>query len=283
MFSTWVMRGLGGLLLLAAGLKMYGLAVEPIGRAGFFSQPWVQTGLVEWEIFLGLWLIWGQYRAGVWLVATATFLVFACFNFWQGWIGQGSCGCFGRIHINPWATFGMDVTVLGFLAAASRREVSTQSVALLPNAVRAVSLGAGGVIAALSVFAAIGTVAFGSPAAALAYLRGERLSLEPALLDVGEGNFGERKQLVIHVRNWTEKPVRILGGTSDCSCVVTRDLPLSVEPGGMRPLAVTLTMNGTPGQFTRLVRVYIEDEGFRVVSFRITGRVEIPEASTSLP
>ena len=52
MFGAWAMRGLGGLLLLAAGLKMYGLAVEPVGRAGIFSEPWVQTLIVDMSMWM---------------------------------------------------------------------------------------------------------------------------------------------------------------------------------------------------------------------------------------
>ena len=67
MFGVMAMRGLGGLLLLAAALKMYGLAIEPVGRAGIFSEPWVQTLIVEWEIGLGIWLVSGVNRWLAWL------------------------------------------------------------------------------------------------------------------------------------------------------------------------------------------------------------------------
>jgi hypothetical protein len=43
MFGILAMRGVGALLLLAAALKMYGLAVEPVGRAAFFRSRWMQT------------------------------------------------------------------------------------------------------------------------------------------------------------------------------------------------------------------------------------------------
>src|SRR5262245_60616077 len=212
MFGTFAMRGLGGLLLLAAALKMYGLAVEPVGRAGIFSEPWTQTLIVEWEIVLGTWLVWGVNRPLAWLAATGTLLMFAGFSFWQGWIGQTSCGCFGAIRVSPWAAFGLDVIVVSFLALVRRPTLLSES-RKLNSALRPLALGFCGVAILLAVFAAIGAAAFGSPAAALAYLRGDRLTVEPRLVDIGEGHVGETKQVVVHLRNWTDRPIRVVGGT----------------------------------------------------------------------
>src|SRR5438093_8195142 len=107
-----ILRILGCLLLVAAGLKLHGLAVEPVGAAGFFSSPWVQMLIVEWEIALGISLVWGINPWLAWLAATATFLAFASVSFWQGWIGQATCQCVGAIHVNPWLAFGTDLTAL---------------------------------------------------------------------------------------------------------------------------------------------------------------------------
>jgi Protein of unknown function (DUF1573)/Methylamine utilisation protein MauE len=271
MFGAWAMRGLGGLLLLAAALKMYGLAVEPVGRAGMFSAPWVQTLIVEWEIALAVWFLSGVYPALAWLAGTATFLAFAGFSFWQGWIGQTSCGCFGAIRVDPWLAFGIDVVALVLLALARHRALATEESVHSAKALRPVLTGACGVLLMLGVLSAIGTAAFGSPAAALAYLRGQRLSVEPRLVDVGEGYLGEQTEILVRLRNWTEQPIRVVGGSADCSCVVTDDLPTTVEPGATSLLKVRLQMKAPPGQFTRLATLYTDDERFRVVTFRVTG------------
>jgi hypothetical protein len=78
---------LGGLLLAAAGLKLYGLSVSAIPRVGWFSQPWVQLAVVEWELILGLWLLSGSYPRGAWLAALGTFAAFAAVSGYLGWIG----------------------------------------------------------------------------------------------------------------------------------------------------------------------------------------------------
>ncbi len=48
--STLILRALGLLLLVAAGLKLQGLGVDPVGRVGIFSMPEFQLAVVEFEI-----------------------------------------------------------------------------------------------------------------------------------------------------------------------------------------------------------------------------------------
>jgi hypothetical protein len=56
-----------GVLLVAAALKVQGLGFDPVRRLGMFSAPEFQIAVVEFEIFLALWLLWGKYPFGSWL------------------------------------------------------------------------------------------------------------------------------------------------------------------------------------------------------------------------
>lgn len=278
-----ILRILGCLLLVAAALKLHGLAIEPIG-GGSFSQPWLQTVIVEWEIILGAWLMSGTHRLLASIVAMATFVIFAAASFWQGWIGQSSCGCFGAIQVNPWLSFSIDIVALLLLMVSARRERREPTNTLHPPKVlRVVGVGACGVFAILGVLTAIATVIFGSPQAGLAYLRGERLSVQPRFVDVGEGGLGETREVAVLLHNWTDRPIRILGGTSDCSCVVTKDLPINVEPGETRFLTVSVVLNGAPGDFSRLALLFTDDEASHVVPFRLSGRIVSHGDNASTP
>jgi hypothetical protein len=281
MFGAIAMRGLGVLLLVAAALKLYSLAVEPVGGVGFFSEPWVQTLIVEWEILLGTWLVWGVNRALAWLAANVTFVCFAAVSLWQGWIGQVSCGCFGAISVSPWVALSSDVVGLVFLAFAWRHAWTRQAPALLVSAIRPVAIGVCGVSAMLACMAAIATIALGSPHAGLAYLRGDSVTVTPRLIDVGEGYQGDRKEAVIRLHNWSAQPIRVIGGTSDCSCVVTRDLPVTLSPDESCNLTVRLVITGSAGQFTRTAQLFTDDDRHRSVRFRLTGRCRVGTGETA--
>src|SRR5437667_10683941 len=87
----------GGLLLTAAALKLHGLRVGAVSSLGILAAPEFQVAVVEFEIFLGIWLLSGKGAIGAWLTALGTFATFAAVSAYQGSIGQATCGCFGRL------------------------------------------------------------------------------------------------------------------------------------------------------------------------------------------
>lgn len=270
-----ILRILGSLLLAAAGLKLYGLAVEPVGATGIFSEPWVQTLIIDWELLLGIWLLWGINSGAAWLAATITFLGFAGVSFWQGWIGQTTCGCLGTIHVNPWLALGIDVSVLGILTTTRCREPLT----LAGIRLRPLFVGACAVLAILGVLAGVAMTVFGSAAAALAFLRDEHVSVEPRFVDMGHGAPGVQKEATVVIRNWTQQHIRVVGAQRDWSWRVRSDLPLVVPPQGAAPLSIAVNFGSKTGQFTHVARVYLDDGYLTGVPFRVIGRV-VPESGT---
>ncbi|HEY1378500.1 MAG TPA: DUF1573 domain-containing protein [Gemmataceae bacterium] len=260
------MRVLLGLVLLtAAGLKLYGLNVTALPRVGWFATPQVQLVVAEWELVLGLWLLSGAAPAGAWLAAVGTFLAFAAVSGYFGWIGVASCGCLGVIRASPWTAFGVDVAAL-LLLAATRPSFRTTSlrVSFRPAVI---PLGAAVILVFLT---GIGAVLYGSPAAALARLRGDTITVSTDYLDFGAVSAGKVVERSVDVQNWTDRPVRLIGGTSDCSCVTTSDLPLTVPPGEAR--AVTIRMKAPPtkpGAVTRVAELWTDHPDRRTVRIRV--------------
>jgi hypothetical protein len=265
--------GLGLLLATAAGLKLYGLGVSAVPRVGWFSQPGVQLAAAEWELTLGLWLISGACPAGSWLAAAGTFLAFAGVSGYLGFTGVSSCGCLGAIHASPWWAFGVDVAALVLLAVGRpHREAASPDQSSLP--VRAGLKWAGGTAVLLIGITAAATALYGSPDAALARLRGESLTADP-YLDLGSGKPGDALEGAATIRNVTDRPIRLVGGTSDCSCTVLRDLPATVEPGGSVTVGVRLKIpDGRTGRLTRTVFLRTDDPDRPVVRFAVGCRVE---------
>lgn len=75
--------------------------------------------------------------------------------------------------------------------------------------------GLGGAVAILASLGGLANWKYGSPDAALAHLRGERVSLYPRLVDVGTGAPGEGREAAFEVVNRTGHPIRLIGGTKD--------------------------------------------------------------------
>lgn len=255
------------LLLAAAAPKLGGRDVSAVPQAGTFSAPWLQVAAAEWEVVLGVWLLSGFARRAAWLASVLTFVTFAGVSGYLGLQGVANCGCFGAIHASPWWAFGVDVVALVLLSVSRPRAAESRA---MPRGVAV----AGG-LAALLVLASVaaGTWLYGSPAAALARLRGDKLHISPDTVGFGDGKPGESLTAEVRVRNFTDRPVRLIGGTADCSCVTTSDLPITLAPHGEAAIGVKLKLPESTGNFTRVAAIWTDCDDQRSLRLRLGGRV----------
>jgi hypothetical protein len=119
---------------------------------------------------------------------------------------------------------------------------------------------------------------FGSLEAAIGYLRGRYLLLLPAVLDLGEGQRGERREARLQIVNLTDRPAMILGANSSCAClVVPSELPTEIPAHESRSLSVVLTYVGDRGETSQTVTVYSDLGHFDGASAVLKGRIVASE------
>jgi hypothetical protein len=75
--------------------------------------------------------------------------------------------------------------------------------------------GLAGAAAVLATLLGLASWLFGSADAALARIRGERISLYPRLVDVGTGAPGELREAAFEVINRTDHPIHLIGAARD--------------------------------------------------------------------
>lgn len=111
-----VLRIILGLTLLVAALfKVHELSTIPY--LDKFPPRWVMIVFIELEILFALWLLFVPKKLTqiTWLATLGLFSFFACVTLYKALIGEASCGCFGRVEINPWYTLIFDSSVVGLL------------------------------------------------------------------------------------------------------------------------------------------------------------------------
>ncbi len=269
-FARSVAVLVGGLLLIAASLKLYGMSVSPLPSVGWMSLPVVQLAVVAWELILGIWLISNFVRPLSWLVALFTFSVFAGVSAYYGIIGQASCGCFGTIQASPWAAFGVDVIAVTLLVLTR----PTMQIAEFRTPVFTAAKLLGGTAALIGLLALGSTLAYGSVSAAIVKMRGDSLSA-PSYVDFGSAKPGERLEQLAIIHNWTDAPICLIGGTSDCSCVTTSAMPLTVPPGESISVTITLKVpSSNAGAFTRTAAIWTDCSQHQTIKLRLGCQVE---------
>jgi len=108
---------LGVLLIIAAVLKGWQLLSEPIVDESIWTSRPFLILTVEFELALGIWLLSGLFKKAAWLAAITCFGVFSLVTLYKGITGAESCGCFGKVHVNPWITlFAIDLPAVIALA-----------------------------------------------------------------------------------------------------------------------------------------------------------------------
>lgn len=94
----------GLVLLVAAVLKTHQLLTEPTISKSFWESWLFFVIQIPLETGLGIWLLTGLFRKTAWLLGLFAFTVFISVTAYKGMIGIESCGCFGKVEVNPWIT-----------------------------------------------------------------------------------------------------------------------------------------------------------------------------------
>ena len=117
---------LGIVLLSAAVLKGHQLATEPVAETSLFTSRWFLIGVVEFELFFGLWLLCGLYPRRTWAAALLCFGGFACVSLYKALSGEVTCGCFGTVPVNPWYAVVFDCAAIAALGLCNWRRLPVQ-------------------------------------------------------------------------------------------------------------------------------------------------------------
>ncbi len=130
-------------LLIAAGLKCHQLATSPAVGDGVLESRWLMMAAVEFELLFGLCLLGNVLPRVGHRALLLCFWCFAAISLYKAISGAASCGCFGRVEVNPWFTFTLDVTAIVALLRWSplrdNHAVSRPSRELLPRTMCIVS------------------------------------------------------------------------------------------------------------------------------------------------
>jgi hypothetical protein len=142
---------LGLILLVAAGLKAHQLASDPFVTLAHRSplpsgEGWLRAltpaflhprpfliAVVECELLLGLVLLSGILPRLTWALALLCFGGFAIVSLYKGISGESTCGCFGRVPVNPWYTFALDGAAVLALMRWRPRGLAASHVNTIPR------------------------------------------------------------------------------------------------------------------------------------------------------
>jgi hypothetical protein len=255
------------MLLTSAVAKLSGSPVTPYPQHGWLTHPTARLLVVEWECVLGVWLLSGVGRTAAWAAAGATFAAFAWVSAATGLAGQASCGCFGAVPTSPWVVFGLDLVVLVSLLIVRPPLGAVR--AGLPRLLSVRATAAAALVAA----ALLGVASSRVGDRVRVGLHGGVVTVEQAVVEFGTHRPGEARFAPVTLTNHSDRPVRLVGGTIDCFCDVTPDLPLRLEPGERGTFRVRVNPSSGSGLYQRPVHVWTDHPAAPVLWLTLSGRL----------
>lgn len=170
------------------------MAVDPLPQIAFFGGRRWQLALVEAEVVLGLSLVSGWWRVGVWWLTVGGFGIFAAVSGYLGAIGQASCGCFGAsVKIPPLLTFAFDIVAVACLLLW--RPAGVFDLRAAGASIRQIGWPVFGAVVAVIATGSSLVYYYGSVDDAWAALRHQPCSVEPAVTDVGTAPVGTVREV----------------------------------------------------------------------------------------
>jgi hypothetical protein len=227
-------------LLLAAGLKAYAFFVGKTIEDGWSNDPKLKLLSIEWEVVLGLFLLFGRSEFYRWLLVFLTFLSFAFVSGALGIKGAASCGCLGRIHVNPWWMLVFDLAALAVLLSMRPlwADVKRFRYAALLGAMAAIGL------------TGMALAWIGERQDPATRMRKEIGITMPREVSVGAGFPGEWRENLVEITNQGTDSVRVYGGSFGCGLDLLSDCPLTILPGTKSKLRVRFRLPNEKGDYT---------------------------------
>lgn len=207
------------LLLTAAALKAWPLLTGSAVESQATSIG--KLVLIQGEILLAFWLTSGVGAAWAFRVAILFFAGAAIVNLRSIWLGEGSCGCFGKVEVPPWVSLILNSGLLAGLIW-KRPKMTGGFIRSTNAAIR--SCGWAPLVCVLMV------IVGGGLAVARSYFRPVVIEA-PKEIDLGILRVGKTKEIAITLRNISNGPVTILGAKTSCTCSAVKNLPVTIAEG----------------------------------------------------
>lgn len=269
MISRLLSIAVGLLLVVSAILKLHSFLFSPFEPHLLLPYRWQHLSLIVFESLLATWLLCGQGLATARLFGLMYFSLAALASLYMGWIGQTSCGCFGKVSTNPWIAMVIDLTALtALLLIRTHRTEPTRTI--LRSTVFQVAIGT---VVTLGLAIELFFLTVQHPDQLLAQWRGDIIAIEPAVLAAGSAIIGEKRPVTVRIHNYSDRNVEIVGGTASCSCLAIESLPVRIGTGGFKDIQVIISFKGSPGRFIRQFVLYTDHPSARVVYISFRGEV----------
>lgn len=118
----------------------------------------------------------------------------------------------------------------------------------------------------------------GSAALVVPFLNGERLFVEPLVIDLGARSAGEIHELSIDVLNTSIGEISIVGAQKECGCLVVDEFPLTIGAGQRRGLLLKVALPTEQDDFEQRVKFFTDHANRSQFLVVVKARIQLSTA-----
>ncbi len=105
------------------------------------------------------------------------------------------------------------------------------------------------------------------------YMAGQRLLIEPTVVDLGNVPKGSVVQRELRVLNLGSEPLEMLGSQKSCGCISLDEFPIVIPARGDCTLKLKTGISNKPGPFGHTIKFFSDAPGHGSVVVSVTGVV----------
>lgn len=262
---------LGCFLVFAGALKLFhpgdiGLSIA-IGRD---MSSFVTAGIIA-ELLLGILLIIGIAQPGTWILTLFTFLCFTAISLTLVYFWQVNCGCFGAVKTSPWISLTLNLIIVTILIC-SRPLLNTFFADIKIALPIAVAIGSR-TVACLGLVIMACWFWFGSVNSAMAHLSGETV-LFSKIQYIGSLPAGISIEYPVLITNNSDRPVVVIGGTSDCNSTAIINLPATLMAYESKDISILVNIpNKSLKRINIPVKLWVNSNHLQTIHLNLIGFV----------
>jgi hypothetical protein len=125
----------------------------------------------------------------------------------------------------------------------------------------------------------VGFLCFRNVDSMFAHMRGDALTVEQSTKSFGDLYTGDDGFVTFNVHNVSSSPIKILGLRTSCGCIVSDELPLTVQSDSTYPLHVKVRQTSQERVVDESLELFTNHSSQKTLSLRVTGRI-LPRPSS---
>lgn len=281
----WIKSLVACALLISAAIKVISLSTDPFWTLNIVFSPRMMLFAAGVETIVAIFILMTRNELTSWTISAGFAFLLLMVGAITSVTTDFDCGCFGKFDGGKWTSVIVSLGILAIVAVAMPHSVRTQLarrhfirfVQAVPRNFRVFAVGMIPLLIAIFVADSI------SPWLESRLKRcGIFVVSENGFVNLPPKPANSWIQSELEIVNTKSIPIRLVGGTAHCNCVMIDDLPLTILPRDAVRVTAHIRYPKTTGTFRLRAQIFTDMPNAIAINAIFQGRSEAENMDISI-